>query len=219
MEYQIAASILSADFARLGEEVERVISSGADLIHFDVMDNHYVPNLTVGPLVVKALRKHGITAPIDVHLMTKPVDRLIEDFAEAGANYISFHPEASQHIDRSIQLIKDFGCKAGLAFNPATPLNHLDYIIDKLDYILIMSVNPGFGGQNFIPGTLEKIKQARKIINKHNKNILLEVDGGVKIDNIRDIAKHGANLFVAGSAIFHSNDYSGTISAMRDQLP
>lgn len=219
MEYQIAASILSADFARLGEEVERVVSSGADLIHFDVMDNHYVPNLTIGPLVAKALRKRGITAPIDVHLMTKPVDRLIEGFAEAGANYISFHPEASQHIDRSIQLIKDHGCKAGLAFNPATPLNHLDHTIDKLDYILIMSVNPGFGGQSFIPGALEKIKQARKTINKHNKNILLEVDGGIKIDNIHDIAKHGANLFVAGSAIFHSNDYSGTISAMRDQLP
>src|SRR6188768_3371914 len=207
----IAPSILSADFARLGEEVDNVLAAGADWVHFDVMDNHYVPNLTIGPLVCQALRKHGVTAPIDVHLMVEPVDRIIPDFAEAGATYISFHPEASEHIDRSIQLIHASGCKAGLVFNPATPLSYLDYVLDKVDLVLIMSVNPGFGGQSFIPGALDKLGAARSRIVNSGREIWLEVDGGVKIDNIAGIACAGADTFVAGSAIFGTPDYKATI--------
>ncbi|MCG8673208.1 MAG: ribulose-phosphate 3-epimerase [Pseudomonadales bacterium] len=217
-DFLIAPSILSADFARLGEEVENVLEAGADVVHFDVMDNHYVPNLTIGPMVCKALRKHGITAPIDVHLMVKPVDRIIGDFIEAGATYITFHPEASEHIDRSIQMIKDGGCKAGLVFNPATPLTHLDYVLDKLDMILLMSVNPGFGGQKFIPHTLQKLKQARSIIDESGLDIRLEIDGGVTTKNIREIAEAGADTFVAGSAIFGADDYQQVINTMREEL-
>ena len=217
-DYLIAPSILSADFARLGDEVEAVLDAGADVIHFDVMDNHYVPNLTIGPMVCAALRKHGVTAPIDVHLMVTPVDRLIADFAEAGASYISFHPEASHHVDRSLQLIRDHGCKSGLVFNPASPLNCLDHVLDKIDLVLLMSVNPGFGGQKFIPSTLDKLRQARSIIDKAENPIRLEVDGGVGVDNIRAIAGAGADMFVAGSAIFGSDDYRATIGAMRAQL-
>jgi ribulose-phosphate 3-epimerase len=217
-EYLIAPSILSADFARLGEEVTDVLSAGAGLIHFDVMDNHYVPNLTIGPLICEALRKHGVAAPIDVHLMVKPVDRIIPDFAKAGATYITFHPEASEHIDRSLQLIHECGCKSGLVFNPATPLDHLKYVMDKIDMVLLMSVNPGFGGQSFIPSTLEKLREARTLIDNKGREIRLEIDGGVKIDNIRSIAEAGANTFVAGSAIFHTPDYKATIDAMRAEL-
>ena len=211
----IAPSILSADFARLGEEVDNVLRSGADWVHFDVMDNHYVPNLTIGPLVCEALRRHGVTAPIDVHLMVKPVDRIIPDFAKAGATYISFHPEASEHIDRTIQLIHASGCKAGLVFNPATPLNHLDHVLHQLDLVLIMSVNPGFGGQSFIPGALDKLREVRRRINASGRDIRLEIDGGVKADNIAGIAVAGADTFVAGSAIFNAPDYREVISAMR----
>ena len=211
----IAPSILSADFARLGAEVDDVLKAGADWVHFDVMDNHYVPNLTIGPLVCEALRKHGITAPIDVHLMVKPVDRIIPDFAKAGASYISFHPEASEHIDRSIGLIHEHGCKAGLVFNPATPLHYLDHVLHKLDLVLIMSVNPGFGGQSFIPGALDKLRQVRKLIDASGRDIRLEVDGGVKSDNIGEIAAAGADTFVAGSAIFNAPDYAGVIAQMR----
>ena len=214
----IAPSILSADFARLGEEVDNVLAAGADWIHFDVMDNHYVPNLTIGPLVCAALRKHGVRAPIDVHLMVKPVDRIVPDFAEAGASLISFHPEASEHIDRTLQLIKSHGCQAGLVFNPATPLSHLDYVLDKIDLILIMSVNPGFGGQSFIPAALEKLRRARELIDRSGRAIRLEVDGGVKTDNISEIAKAGADTFVAGSAIFGHNDYRAVIAAMRKAI-
>ncbi len=216
--YLIAPSILSADFARLGEEVDNVLAAGADVVHFDVMDNHYVPNLTIGPMVCKALRKYGITAPIDVHLMVTPVDSLIEMFIDAGASFITFHPEASQHIDRSLQLIRDGGCKAGLVFNPATSLNHMDHVMDKLDMVLMMSVNPGFGGQKFIPGTLYKLREARKRIDASNYNIRLEVDGGVKAENIREIAEAGADTFVAGSAIFNSPDYRTAIEEMRTEL-
>ena len=214
----IAPSILSADFARLGEEVENVIAAGADWVHFDVMDNHYVPNLTIGPLVCEALRKHGVTAPIDVHLMVKPVDRLVPDFAKAGASLISFHPEASEHIDRTLGLIRDSGCKTGLVFNPATPLTYLDYVLDKVDLILVMSVNPGFGGQSFIPAALDKLRRAREIIDRSGRPIRLEIDGGVKIDNIAGIARAGADTFVAGSAIFGQKDYGATIAAMRKAI-
>jgi ribulose-phosphate 3-epimerase len=214
----IAPSILSADFAKLGEEVRNVLTAGADWVHFDVMDNHYVPNLTIGPLVCEALRKAGITAPIDVHLMVNPVDRLVPDFAKAGATYISFHPEASQHVDRTIQLIRDSGCKPGLVFNPATPLNWLDYVIDKIDLILIMSVNPGFGGQQFIPAALSKLSEARARIEESGRAVRLEIDGGVKLDNAAQIARAGADTFVSGSAIFGSADYTATIAAMRDQI-
>ena len=216
--YLIAPSILSADFARLGEEVDNVLAAGADVVHFDVMDNHYVPNLTIGPMVCEALRKHGVTAPIDVHLMVSPVDDLIRMFIDAGASYITFHPEASNHIDRSLQLIRDGGCKAGLVFNPATPLSYMDYVMDKLDMVLLMSVNLDFGGQKFIPGTLDKLKEARKKIDASNYNIRLEIDGGVKTDNIREIAEAGADTFVAGSAIFNTPDYKATIDAMREEL-
>ena len=216
--YLIAPSILSANFARLGEEVDNVLAAGADVVHFDVMDNHYVPNLTIGPMVCEALRKHGVTAPIDVHLMVSPVDDLIRMFIDAGASYITFHPEASNHIDRSLQLIRDGGCKAGLVFNPGTPLSYMDYVMDKLDMVLLMSVNPGFGGQKFIPGTLDKLREARKKIDASNYNIRLEIDGGVKTDNIREIAEAGADTFVAGSAIFNTPDYKATIDAMRVEL-
>ena len=217
-DYKIAPSILSADFARLGEEVTHVLESGADIVHFDVMDNHYVPNLTIGPLVCEALRKHGVTADIDVHLMVKPVDRIIPDFAKAGATYITFHPEASEHIDRSLSLVHDNGCKSGLVFNPATPLDYLKHVIDKVDMILLMSVNPGFGGQSFIPETLVKLREARKIIDDSGRDIRLEIDGGVKVDNIGEIAAAGADTFVAGSAIFGADDYKTTIDAMRAEI-
>ncbi|MCY3732306.1 MAG: ribulose-phosphate 3-epimerase [Rhodospirillaceae bacterium] len=214
----IAPSILSADFARLGEEVDAVLSAGADLIHFDVMDNHYVPNLTIGPMVCEALRRHGVIAPIDVHLMVTPVDRLVEDFAAAGASYISFHPEASHHPDRTLQLIRDAGCRSGLVLNPATPLSWLEHVLDRVDMVLLMSVNPGFGGQRFIEGTLEKLSAARQIIDASGESIRLEVDGGVKVDNIGRIARSGADTFVAGSAIFGSGNYAATISRMRREI-
>jgi len=223
-DYLIAPSILSANFAKLGEEVDNVIASGADIVHFDVMDNHYVPNLTIGPLVCEALRKHGVQAPIDVHLMVKPVDRIIPDFAEAGASYITFHPEASEHIDRSLGLIRECGCRSGLVFNPATPLSYLDYVLDKVDMILLMSVNPGFGGQSFIPATLDKLRQARQLIDQSGLDIRLEVDGGVKVDNISEIAAAGADTFVAGSGIFGFNNVSDTnrydsiLAKMRNEL-
>jgi ribulose-phosphate 3-epimerase len=216
--FLIAPSILSADFARLGHEVEKVLEEGADVVHFDVMDNHYVPNLTVGPMVCKALRKYGIQAPIDAHLMVKPVDRLIGDFIEAGASWITFHPEASEHVDRSLQMIRDGGCKAGLVFNPATPLHYLDYVMDKVDVILLMSVNPGFGGQSFIPGTLAKLREARDRIRASGRDIRLEIDGGVGIKNIRAIAEAGADTFVAGSAIFNAPSYRQVIEHMRAEL-
>jgi ribulose-phosphate 3-epimerase len=214
----IAPSILSANFAKLGEEVESVLRAGADVVHFDVMDNHYVPNLTIGPLVCEALRKHGITAPIDVHLMVSPVDRIVPDFAAAGATYISFHPEATEHVDRTIELIREHGCKPGLVFNPATPLSYLDYTLEKLDLVLIMSVNPGFGGQKFIPTALRKLREARERIDASGRSVRLEIDGGVKVDNIGEIARAGADMFVAGSAIFGSKDYAATIKAMREQI-
>jgi ribulose-phosphate 3-epimerase len=211
----IAPSILSADFARLGAEVENVLAAGADVVHFDVMDNHYVPNLTIGPLVCEALRKHGIKAPIDVHLMVRPVDRIIPDFAKAGATYITFHPEASEHVDRTIGLIRELGCKPGLVFNPATPLDWLDYTLEKIDMVLLMSVNPGFGGQAFIPGVLPKIAEVARRVRATGRDIRIEVDGGIKADNIEAVARAGADTFVAGSAIFSSKDYAATIAAMR----
>ena len=214
----IAPSILSADFAKLGEEVDNVLVSGADIVHFDVMDNHYVPNLTIGPLVCDALRSHGVTAPIDVHLMVKPVDRIIPDFAKAGASYITFHPEASEHIDRTIGLIKESGCKAGLVFNPATSLHYLEHVIEQLDMVLLMSVNPGFGGQSFIPSSLEKLRVVRRMIDDRNLSTRLEIDGGVKTNNIREIASAGADTFVAGSAIFNTENYKSTIDEMRSEL-
>ena len=220
----IAPSILSADFARLGQEVDNVLAAGADIVHFDVRDNHYVPNLTIGPLVCQALRKHGVTAPIDVHLMIRPVDRIIPDFAAAGASYITFHPEGSEHVDRTLQLIHDEGCKAGLVFNPATPLTHLQYVMDKVDMVLLMSVNPGFGGQSFLPSALDKLRQARQLIDESGRDIRLEIDGGVKVDNIGAIHAAGADTFVAGSAIFGAaqaqdpNDYDSVISALREEL-
>ncbi len=214
----IAPSILSADFARLGEEVDAVLAAGADLIHFDVMDNHYVPNLTIGPLVCEALRRYGVTAPIDVHLMVKPVDRIIPDFAAAGATMISIHPEATEHVDRSLSLIREHGCKAGLVLNPATPLAWLDYVLEKLDFVLLMSVNPGFGGQAFIESTIRKLEATRELIDRAGLPIRLEVDGGIKVDNIGRVARAGADIFVAGSAIFGSSDYAGTIAAMRREI-
>ena len=223
-DYQLAPSILSANFARLGEDVDNVIASGADIVHFDVMDNHYVPNLTIGPLVCEALRNHGVSAPIDVHLMVKPVDRIIPDFASAGASYITFHPEAADHLDRSLSLIRDCGCLAGLVFNPATPLSFLDHVLDKVDMILLMSVNPGFGGQSFIPSTLGKLQQVRQIIDRSGLKIRLEVDGGVKVDNIAEIAAAGADTFVAGSGIFgfasdsDNNRYDSIVAKMRGAL-
>ena len=223
-DYALAPSILSADFAKLGEECDNVLASGCDIIHFDVMDNHYVPNLTIGPLVCDALRKHGITAPIDVHLMVSPVDRIVGDFAQAGATYITFHPEASDHIDRTLQLIESEGCKAGLVFNPAAPLSYLDYVIDKIDMILLMSVNPGFGGQSFIPSALDKLKEARKIIDASGRDIRLEIDGGVKADNIAAIAAAGADTFVSGSGIFggrnesDANKYDSIVKTFRAEL-
>jgi len=223
-DYKLAPSILSANFAKLGEEVDNVIASGADIVHFDVMDNHYVPNLTIGPLVCEALRNHGVSAPIDVHLMVKPVDRIIPDFAKAGASYITFHPEASDHIDRSLGLIRECGCRSGLVFNPATPLSYLDYVIDKVDMILLMSVNPGFGGQSFIPSTLDKLRQVRQIIDASGLDIRLEVDGGVKVDNIAEIAAAGADTFVAGSGIFgfgsdsDDNRYNSIVAKLRSAL-
>jgi ribulose-phosphate 3-epimerase len=223
-DFAIAPSILSADFARLGEEVVNVLNAGTHFVHFDVMDNHYVPNLTIGPLVCEALRKHGVTAPIDVHLMVKPVDRIVPDFAKAGATYITFHPEASEHIDRTLQLIKGEGCKAGLVFNPATPLDYLKYVIDKVDMVLLMSVNPGFGGQSFIPSALDKLREARKLIDASGRDIRLEIDGGVKADNIREIAEAGADTFVSGSGIFGKgkdsdpNRYDSIVKQMMDEL-
>ena len=223
-DYKIAPSILSADFARLGEEVTHVLAAGADIVHFDVMDNHYVPNLTIGPLVCEALRKHGVKADIDVHLMVKPVDRIVPDFAKAGATYITFHPEASDHIDRTLQLIRDHGCKPGLVFNPATPLDYLKYVMDKVEMVLLMSVNPGFGGQSFIRSALDKLRDARKLIDASGRKIRLEIDGGVKVDNIREIADAGADTFVAGSAIFSAgrdgdpNRYDTVVRAMRAEL-
>ncbi|WP_231758577.1 ribulose-phosphate 3-epimerase [Microbulbifer elongatus] len=217
-DYKIAPSILSANFARLGEEVDSVLAAGADWVHFDVMDNHYVPNLTIGPMVCKALRNHGVTAPIDVHLMVEPVDDMIRMFADAGATYITFHPEASKHVDRSLQLIQSLGCKAGLVFNPASSLDAAKYVLDKLDMILLMSVNPGFGGQKFIPATLGKLKEARKLIDDSGLDIRLEIDGGVTKDNIREIAQAGADSFVAGSAIFNADDYAEVIKVMRSEL-
>lgn len=217
-DFVIAPSILAADFARLGEEVDSVLNAGADIIHFDVMDNHYVPNLTIGPMVCKALRDYGVTAEIDVHLMVKPVDSMIEDFLKAGASYITFHPEATEHIDRSLQMIKEAGCKAGLVFNPATPLHHMKHVMDKLDMVMLMSVNPGFGGQKFIPATLDKLKEARALIDASGYNIRLEVDGGVSEKNIAEIAAAGADTFVAGSAIFGKQDYKAAIDAMRSEL-
>lgn len=217
-DYLIAPSILSADFARLGEEVDTVLAAGADTVHFDVMDNHYVPNLTIGPLLCEALRKHGVTAPIDVHLMVEPVDRLIPDFANAGASWITFHPEATKHVDRSLELIREHGCKAGLVFNPATPLSWLDHVMDRLDVILLMSVNPGYGGQRFIPSTLEKLRLVRDRIDASGQDIRLQVDGGIKVDNIAEVARAGADTFVAGSAIFGPGDYPTTIGAMRTAL-
>ena len=223
-DYKIAPSILSADFARLGEEVKNVLAAGTDIVHFDVMDNHYVPNLTIGPLVCEALRKHGVTADIDVHLMVRPVDRIIPDFAKAGATYITFHPEATEHIDRSLQLVRDSGCKSGLVFNPATPLDHLKYVMDKVDMILLMSVNPGFGGQSFLRSSLDKLREARKLIDASGHPIRLEIDGGVKVDNIREIAEAGADTFVAGSAIFSAGKdgdahrYDTVVKTMRAEL-
>ena len=218
MKALIAPSILSADFARLGEDVKAVLDAGADIVHFDVMDNHFVPNLTIGPLICEALRKDGIEAPIDVHLMVEPVDRIIPDFAKAGATYITFHPEASRHIDRSLALIRDEGCKSGLVFNPATPLNWLEHVIDKVDMVLLMSVNPGFGGQKFIPSALDKLRAARRMIDDSGLDIRLEIDGGVKVNNIGEIAAAGADTFVAGSAIFGSDDYAATIAAMKAEI-
>ena len=223
-DYKIAPSILSADFARLGEEVNQVLASGADIVHFDVMDNHYVPNLTIGPLICEALRKHGVKADIDVHLMVTPVDRIVPDFAKAGATYITFHPEASHHVDRTLQLIRDSGCKSGLVFNPATPLDHLKYVMDKIDMILLMSVNPGFGGQSFLRSSLDKLREARKLIDASGRPIRLEIDGGVKVDNIREIAAAGADTFVAGSAIFSAANkddpqrYNSVLKALRAEL-
>ena len=218
MKPLIAPSILSADFARLGDDVRAVLDAGADVVHFDVMDNHFVPNLTIGPLICDALRNFGIEAPIDVHLMVEPVDRIIPDFAKAGASYITFHPEASRHVDRSLGLIREQGCKSGLVFNPATPLGSLEYVIDKVDMVLIMSVNPGFGGQQFIPSALDKLRQAREIIEKSGRDIRLEIDGGVKVSNIGEIAAAGADTFVAGSAIFGSDDYAATIATMKSEI-